>query len=56
MILYRLTSVLGWFFHEIFFAIVYKFYIVNSPPKIIEWILHKIYNIGNWFYNINKNN
>jgi hypothetical protein len=53
-ILYKITDWLGWVFHSIFFELINIFYPHREPPKPIERCLDKIYCIGNWFYNINK--
>jgi hypothetical protein len=53
-IFYKITDGLGWIFCEIFFKLLDIFYPINDPPKIIGWFLNKIYRIGIWFYNINK--
>jgi hypothetical protein len=53
-LLYKVTDGLGWIFCEIFFRLLGIFYPNDDPPKIIGWILTKIYSIGTWFYSINK--
>lgn len=54
-LLYKVTDGLGLVFCETFFRILNTFYQNEEPPKIIAWILDRMYRAGCWFYSINKN-